>query len=229
MNRVIKKSLNKKLMILSLIVVNLTLISNVTIVSATHVLNNPTKYEKVSSHEISEIGYINAEIGLDWSNPDKGAIYGKDDGHICILNAKVAHEKNGEAQQYITIDEYDSSVSYLSSKIVILPYSSWGGFYNCEDGNFYVVVGQDNEEEDDNKVVYSIIKFNPEWKEVKRVNITGKQSKTVVPFKSGNCNISFNNGVLTVGDFREVYKKMGLNNNEGEISFRINTSNMKVE
>lgn len=229
MNRVIKESLAKKLMIVALTIVSLTLISNATILNAAPVFKNSDKPPRVSNREMIEKQPIKSDSDLDWSNPDKGAIYGKANGHIFILNAKIAYEKNGEAQQYITIDEYDSSVSYLASKIVILPYSSWGGFYNCEDGNFYVVVGQDNEEEDDNKVVYAIIKFDSEWKEVKRVNITGKESKTVIPFKSGNCSISFNKGILTVEDFREAYKKMGFNNNESEISFRINTLNMKVE
>lgn len=229
MNKCIKKSLNIKLMIVSLIIISLTLISDTTIVNANPIFKSLSKYSGTITRDINEIGPIKHESGFDWSDPDKKAIYSNLDGHIFELNAKVVDGKNGEEQQYITIDEYDSSIAYLSSKIVLLPYSKWGGFYNCEDGNFYVVVGQNNTEEDDKKVVYSVIKYNSEWKEIKRVNITGKESKTLIPFVLGRSNISFNSGRLVIEDVRKPYSKLNLNNNEEAFKFSINTSTMKME
>lgn len=225
MNKSINKSLNRKLMIVSLIIISLTLISNTTTANATPRFKNFDKHPG----DFSKIWPTKDEVG-EWANPDKKAIYSNSDGHLFVLNAKVVEGTNGEEQQYMTIDEYDNSVSYLSSKIVLLPYSQWGGFYNCEeDGNFYVVVGQNNEEEDDKKVVYSVIKYNSEWKEIKKVNITGKESKTVMPFKDEKVNISYNNGILTIEDYRKAYSRLGSNNNEEVLRFNINAVTMKIQ
>lgn len=229
MNKSINKSLKKKLMIVSLIIMGLTLISNTTRANATPRFKNVDNHFKYFGKKINELWTIKDD-GSEWANPDKKAIYSNEDGHIFVLNAKVVEGADGEEQQYMTIDEYDNSVSYLSSKIVLLPYSQWGGFYNCEEERtFYVVVGQNNEEEDDKKVVYTVIKYNSEWKEIKRLDITGKESKTVMPFKYENCNISYLNGILTIEDYRKAYSRFESNNNEEVVRFNINTSTMKVE
>lgn len=229
MNKSTNKSFNRKLVIVSLIIISLTLVGNTTMANATSRFKNIDKHSGAFNNRINAL-WTTKDEEEEWANSYRKAIYSNSDGHIFVLNAKVVDGMDGEDQQYITIDEYDSSVSYLASKIVLLPYSQWGGFYNCEEeGNFYVVVGQNNEEEDEKKVIYSVIKYDSEWKEIKRVNITGKQSKTAIPFVLGKCNISYNKGILTVEDYRRAYKRLESNNKGEVVRFNINTSTMKVQ
>lgn len=227
MNKYIKKLLNKNLIIGFFMIFVLNV--NTMAVNAIPNLKKCDKYLIGYQNKINELVPLNDDIGLEWSNPNRKAIYSNSDGHIFVLDAKVVYGKDGEEQQYITVDEYDSLFSYLSGKIVLLPYNCWGGVYNCEDGNFYVVIGQNNKEQDDSKIVYSVIKYNSEWKEIKRVNITGKESETEMPFISGKCDISFNNSILTVRDLRKAYTKLSLNKGEEEFSFSINTMDMKIQ
>lgn len=49
----------------------------------------------------------------------------------------------------------------------------WGGFYAAPDGNFYVVTGQKNLDENDRLTVVRVLKYDRTWKLLGATDISG--------------------------------------------------------
>lgn len=121
---------------------------------------------------------------------------------------------------------YNKNLTYISKKTIALPYTRWGGLYQGEDGNYYVAVGQENEEENDSKIVFSIIKMDGNFKEIGRCDITGKESNTTVPYIVGCARMTMDGTTLIVHTDRERYTSDDGLNHQSNITFMIDSTTM---
>ena len=84
----------------------------------------------------------------------------------------------------------------------------WGGFYNGSDG-YYLVEGQNNEEEDDAKEVIRVIHYDRNWQKTGTAHITGiagnEFGQVRYPFHAGCVELTENNGILYIATGHEGY------------------------
>ncbi len=167
------------------------------------------------------VGTSNYGKGINYSGADNTYLFQLPNDLIGVFTRIAA-----EGSQKLELTTYDKNLKYLNKISIPLPYSEWGGFYQGEDGNYYAAVGQRNEEENDAKIVYSIIKMDSSFREVGRCNITGKESKATIPYDAGFARMAMDGTTLIVHTDRERYvTKDGLNH-QSNITFMIDSSTM---
>ena len=152
-----------------------------------------------------------------------------DDTQMIVLgndNLGVFHHiemNNGTHQLKVII--YNKFFEVVETKSITLPYTSWGGLILGTDGCYYVAVGQDNEEELDTKVVFSIIKYDEDFKELGRCDISN--CYTSVPFYGSNCSMAMKGNMLVLYTARGRYKAADGLHHQSNIAFSIDTTTMK--
>ncbi len=169
----------------------------------------------------SRVGLGNYGNWSNWSNADNTYIIKLND-QICLLN-----HISKDTSQSIEVYFYDQKLNYLKQKTMELPYTEWGGFYQGEDGYYYAAVGQTNEEQDDSKTVFSIIKMDSDFKEIGRCNITGAECSTRIPYDVGFARMTMDGTTLIVHTDRERYTSSDGLNHQSNITFVIDTTTMK--
>lgn len=160
-----------------------------------------------------------------YSGADKTFIYKLANNQIGMFS-----RVSTKGSQKIELHVYDKDLKHVSEKSIALPYTEWGGFYQGEDGNYYAAIGQKNTEQDNSKIVFCIIKYDSNFNELARCNITGGESITRVPYDVGIARMTMNGSTLIVHTDRERYTtpKDGLNH-QSNITLMIDTTTMKQD
>ena len=112
----------------------------------------------------------------------------------------------------IGVEYYDDNFKILQKKTIKLELSNnggyYGGFYAGSDA-YYVVEGQNNTEENDNKEVIRVIKYDKNWKKLGTAKIasgSGSEFKKVrYPFDAGCVEMTEANGKLYIVTGHEGY------------------------
>lgn len=121
-----------------------------------------------------------------------------DDGYM-----RVFYREN-----VVYIEYYDNDFNIKSKKSIPLELDLWGGFYNGSDG-YYLVEGQNNEEEDDAKEVIRVIRYDRNWQKTGTAHITGiagnEFGQVRYPFHAGCVELTENNGILYIATGHEGY------------------------
>lgn len=169
------------------------------------------------------LGGGNYSIWSNWSDCDQTYLFSLNDG-----NFGVFHHVEENGKQQLEFYRFNSRRELIGKKTISLPYKYFGTIYYGIDRNFYVAVGQDNQEENDAKIVYSIIKYNESFEELGRANITGQQSSTIVPFDAGSCRMDMRGTTLVVYTARLRYTSSDGLNHQSNIAFVIDSSTMNV-
>lgn len=145
-------------------------------------------------------------------------------------NLHVVGVHSAEKQLYDA--EFDSSMNITGVTKVRLPLPNWGGFYAAPDGNFYVVVGQDNEEESETKIVVQVLKYNRSWTLLGTTDIPGGVSNAFKGiyrvFEWASLRMTLIGSTLVVHTGREMFVGADGYHHQSNISFMINTQNMEL-
>lgn len=83
----------------------------------------------------------------------------------------------------LVVETYDRDFNFLSGKTIPLELPVFGGVRMDSDYNF-VVVGQDNLNEDDSVEVFRIIRYTKDWQKVDHTSLFG--ANTYIPFDAGS-------------------------------------------
>lgn len=121
-----------------------------------------------------------------------------DDGYM-----RVFYREN-----VVYIEYYDNDFNIKSKKSIPMELELWGGFYHGSDG-YYLVEGQNNEEEDDAKEVIRVIRYDRNWQKTGTAHITGiagnEFGQVRYPFHAGCVELTENNGILYIATGHEGY------------------------
>lgn len=101
------------------------------------------------SNNINDHFYINVQR---WTDPIRSTLAYEAGG---FLRAEAIGSD-------LVVERYDADFGFLSGREIPLELPVYGGVYICDDYNF-VVVGQENFDEDDNKEVFRIIRYTKDW------------------------------------------------------------------
>ncbi|MFC0215522.1 copper amine oxidase N-terminal domain-containing protein [Paenibacillus chartarius] len=117
------------------------------------------------------------------------------------MNGIVLIEDIGD--QGLRVQEFTSAFEKTGERTVPKRLPQFGGVHYGEDGYFYVVTGQSNMEEDKDKAVYSIVKYDGSWNEAGRIDIADVYVSE--PFDAGNLTMDSHGGKLAVYSTRQRY------------------------
>lgn len=141
-------------------------------------------------------------------------------------NIKVIYrvKEDGSQKQKLKIAEMTPEGKQIitSLKTVELPYSLWGGeVYKGGDGCYYIAVGEDCTN-NENLTGYCFIKYDSNWNEMGRYEVSGKESGTKIPFDAGSCDMILSGSNLYVNTC-----KLAPNGHQGSHRFVIQSATME--
>ena len=116
-------------------------------------------------------------------------IYGNDDGTLLA-------------------EYYDENFTFVSNRYVDTGLPLFGGFYTCG-GRYYVLTGEDNPDEDENKEVFRITCFDENWEVCDYDSLYG--ANTVNPFKAGRASFADYGDHLIIRTCHRIYAIDGVN------------------
>ncbi|MFE8701774.1 hypothetical protein ACFYKX_14335 [Cytobacillus sp. FJAT-54145] len=128
--------------------------------------------------------------------------------------------------KHLHVDKYNQVFSRIGSNKIEMELPIFGGFHSGEDGNYYVIYGQENLEESNTKSVYRIVKYNSSWKKLASVDI--KDVYVTRPFYASNLTMDSYNGKLVIHSARLRYRSNDGLNHQSNISFLVDTKDMIV-
>ncbi|MCR5337983.1 MAG: hypothetical protein K6E75_05430 [Lachnospiraceae bacterium] len=109
-------------------------------------------------------------------------------------------------------------------------HDTWGAFYYGEDGNYYVATGFLNDEENPDKIVVKVVKYNSAWKKCGTCNIKGNASNLFVgiwdQFKAGNGRMAMKGDTLVLFMARGMFAGEDGARHQSNIGFAIHTQDM---
>ena len=166
----------------------------------------------VKSSNLDYHWYVNAQR---WATP---------------IYSNLAYE-NGEyvrvecVGDQLIVEYYDQNFKFRTGKAIDLELPIFGGAYLGTDYNF-VVLGQENFEEDDNKEVFRIIRYTKDWKKVDHASLRG--ANTTVPFDAGSCRFDRSGNILYIRTAHEMYTSTDGLNHQANVMIALRISDMKV-
>lgn len=133
-----------------------------------------------------------------------------------------------EAKDMLTIETYNKQFKLLSKKALKKELPLFGGFYSGKQYN-YAVFGQQNQEENNQKEVIRIVRYDKNFKKIDHVSIQGGRSYTIEPFLGGSGRLAERDGELVFHTARLRYKTPDGLNHQSQLTIIVNTTNMSVK
>lgn len=144
-----------------------------------------------------------------------------------LLNNKDKTISVIEANNLVTIETYNEQYNLIAKKSIEYELPIFGGFYSGEKYN-YIAFGQDNYEENDDKEVIRIVRYDKNFKRIDSVSIKGGESITVGPFNAGCGRMAEHGNRLVFHTSRIRYTTEDGLNHQSQLTIIVNTSTMKV-
>ena len=158
-----------------------------------------------------------------YANIIKSYLIDNNDGTFYMFDKKSSNDN------YIYIDTYDSKTyELLNTQKVETELDLFGGFYSGEKYN-YIVFGQENKEENDNKEVIRIVKYDKEFNRIDECSIKGGESFTIQPFRSSSVRMAENENELTIHTSRLRYTTDDGLNHQSQLTIILDTDTMKTK
>jgi len=132
-----------------------------------------------------------------------------------------------EAGSSISIETYDLQFRLLARKTIEPELPLFGGFFSGEKYN-YIAFGQENREQNDNKEVIRIVRYDKQFNRIDSVSVKGGESFTVVPFHAGSGRMAEHGDTLVFHTARLRYKTPDGLNHQSQLTIVVDTSTMTV-
>ena len=126
---------------------------------------------------------------------------------------RVEHKGNS-----VIVEEYTAGLQLKWKKTLPVELPLWGGFYHGKNYNF-LVFGQKNMEEDDNKEVMRIVRYSANWHRMDAVSIS--HANTVDPFSFGTLRMTQYEDYLLIHTCHRMYKLDDGLNHQSNMSYRL--------
>ncbi|MEO3946551.1 hypothetical protein [Gorillibacterium sp. CAU 1737] len=173
-------------------------------------------YRAKTAFTASESNVVESELPR-WQSQVKSNLIQNQDGTISVI----------EASDKLTIETYDAGYKLVGQKSLPFELPLFGAFYSGEKYN-YVAFGQKNKEENDEKEVIRIVRYDKSFNRIDSVSIKGGPSYTVIPFDAGSGRMAESGNKLVFHTSRERYTSEDGLNHQSQLTIIVDTSTMKV-
>ena len=136
----------------------------------------------------------------------------------------------GAIDDKVLVEYYDNSYNIQQTVTVPLALPLFGAFYESG-SNYYILTGQNNDDQDKSREVYRVTKYSKDWKVQGSCSLTSNTEgiNTVHPFEDGSARMTMNGNYLYVRTCRTMYKNVvDGRNHQSNLTFSIDTSNMTL-
>lgn len=136
----------------------------------------------------------------------------------------------GAIDDKVLVEYYDNSYNIQQTVTVPLALPLFGAFYESG-SNYYILTGQNNDDQDKSREVYRVTKYSKNWKVQGYCSLTSNTEgiNTVHPFEDGSARMTMNGNYLYVRTCRTMYKNVvDGRNHQSNLTFSIDTSNMTL-
>ena len=181
-----------------------------------------------SREEALGIQHLNSELEVEaeWVLHTSGELY------LLERNGKrsVLQIRGRDAEvPCIRVESFDGNGDSAGIKDIPVELDFCAGFYEGEEA-YYLAFGQDNMEENDDKEVYRVVRYDKNWNRLAAASVTGGESYTTQPYRAtSHVAMAEENGTLILHASRQRYltPKDGLRH-QSNITIKIRTSDMRV-
>jgi hypothetical protein len=156
----------------------------------------------------------------NWSSPE--------DLYLFETDAGFAAFSYDPSTGLVTVHESDASFRPVRSIALAKELSLFGGVHRARDGSFYVLTGESNVEENPNKEVIRVVKYDANLNRISAASIAAGPSVIRIPFDAGNPEMDDFGSELTVHTSRERFTSEDGKNHQSNLTIRINTDRMTV-
>ena len=125
----------------------------------------------------------------------------------------------------LVVEYYDQNFKFLSGRTIALELPVFGGVRMDSDYNF-VVVGQDNLNEDDSVEVFRIIRYTKDWQKVDHTSLFG--ANTYIPFDAGSLRFDRSGDILYIRTAHEMYDSGDGLHHQANVMLSLRISDMTV-
>ncbi|MBP1047359.1 leucine-rich repeat domain-containing protein [Enterococcus sp. BWM-S5] len=164
----------------------------------------------------------------NWAQPDKVTTSVDDEGNILTAVTDTGTNK-------VYLHAYQKQTNTLL-KTVTIDYSTmplYGHFYFAPDGYCYLIVGQANSEENNDKTVIEVRKYDQEGNmqgvaELKGGVVFAYMKGITEPFKAGQTRVALEGTELAIHTNRMMYKDSNGVAHQSNLIFSVDTSTMSL-
>ena len=126
---------------------------------------------------------------------------------------------------HLTVERYDENFRFISRRDIPLELPVFGGVYLCEDYNF-VLVGQENYEEDDGVETFRIIRYTKNWERQDSDSLYG--ANTQIPFEAGYVRFARSGETLYIRTCHQMYKSGDGLNHQANMTICVDIPTMQI-
>ncbi len=123
------------------------------------------------------------------------------------------------------VEEYNENLELQAKKTFEHGFAFWGGFYAGATYNF-VVVGNENKEADDNRVVVRVLKYDKGWNLLGSADLKG--INTVRPFGAGSLRCAEADDILYIHTSHVMYRDDDGPNHQANMTISLRESTMEL-
>ena len=124
------------------------------------------------------------------------------------------------------VEKYSSDLKEVSQITRIrFPLSKFGGYFKGKDAR-YIVCGEDNMDEFEDKEVIRIIKYDMDWNELNHVSVYG--ANTQIVFRAGDVDMTEMDGTLYIHASHTMFQSDDGLNHQANMSFAVNEETMEI-
>ncbi len=125
----------------------------------------------------------------------------------------------------VLVETYSSDGNLLSTKKISPELSIFGGFYSGENYNF-LVFGESNTSDSEEKEVVRIVKYDKDWGKLGSASVKG--ANTHIPFDAGSLRMTETDGKLYIYTCHEMFADEDGVNHQANMTFVVNESTMEI-
>ncbi len=176
----------------------------------------PTMAAEITGTKTNNVNAHNYTNASRWSNPVKSYLMDNGDGTFTRV------ESSGTS---VIIETYNNEGVLQNKKSISNELTKFGGFYSGTEYNF-LVFGQNNSEEDDNKEVIRVVQYTKNWEKKGTASLCG--ANTVGPFDAGSLRMVQYGDMLYVRTSHKMYKSDDGLNHQSNLTFSIDIPSMEI-
>ncbi len=125
----------------------------------------------------------------------------------------------------VFVEYYDSQYNVMSYKQIPTELPIFGGFYEGSDA-YYIVSGQNNNDELADVECYRITKYDKQWN---RISSTGLSNcNTTIPFRAGSLRMTEANGYLFIRTCHQMYTSSDGYNHQANVTIQVDENKMQI-
>lgn len=148
-----------------------------------------------------------------------------------VVNSYLTHNDDGSYSRIeysdgqVIIENYSADFKLVSQMEIVNELPLFGGFYEGKD-YYFLVFGQENKEEDDEKEVIRIVRFTKDWERTGAASLYG--ANTILPFYAGSLRMTQKDDLLCIHTCHRMYTTEDGLNHQANLFFAVNVQSMEV-